>query len=62
MEWDYGKAVGSEYMFYLINFLYKIHSELTHFSYQDNCILRKLIRKNTPAALGYQTTDKYIKI
>jgi len=39
----------------LINFVYKIHSEHTDFSYQDKCMLRYLIRKNKPAASGYQS-------
>lgn len=62
MEWDNGKVVSSEYMFYLINFVYKIHSELADFSYQDKFRLRQLIRKNKPAASGYQIIDKYLKM
>ena len=32
---------------YLINFVYKIQSDLADFAYQDNCMLRQLIRKLT---------------
>jgi len=49
-------------MFYIINFAYTRHSELADFSYQDKCMLRQLIRKNKPAASGYQVTDEYIKM
>jgi hypothetical protein len=40
VEWDYKNVISSEYMFYIINFVYKRHSGLADFSYQDKCMLR----------------------